>query len=71
MFSVPPATITAAIDKAWTNGEWLILCFHGIHTGSDSYWYDSTDYRTIVDYINAKTIPVRTVGNVLNTLRHF
>jgi len=59
-------TIQALVDKAYTNKQWLILVFHKILTTSaTSIEYSIANFGTVVDYLNTKGIPVRTVGEVL------
>lgn len=64
------ASITAEIDKAYTNKTWLILTFHKIVASgaSGTNEYDLANFNTVIDYLNTKGIAVRTVGQVLDTL---
>lgn len=66
--SVTVAVLTAAIDQAAANGEWLIISNHDLVT-TVSGTTDQTiaDFQAVVDYVNTKGIPVRTVGEVLRT----
>jgi peptidoglycan/xylan/chitin deacetylase (PgdA/CDA1 family) len=66
--STTVATVQAAIDAAYANGEWLILSFHNI-TASPSAGIDyaQSSFNTIIDYLNTKGIPVRTVAEVLRS----
>lgn len=65
--STSTASVQTAIDRAFTNKEWLILLFHDITSGSasGSTQYTTTNFGTIVDYVNSKGIAVRTVGDVI------
>ncbi len=62
------ATLTAAIDQAYANGEWMIFSNHDLVSviGSTSDQL-ITDFQQVVDYAYTKGIPVRTVGEVLRT----
>lgn len=65
-----PATVNALVDNAYANRTWLILIFHkllpsGAATGIE---YNQVDFNTVVDYLNTKGIPVRTVSEVLAAL---
>jgi hypothetical protein len=58
------------IDNAFANKEWLILMFHRISTPADvTTKYTPTNFNTVIDYLNTKGIPVRTIGDVLSALR--
>ncbi len=60
------ATLTAAVDQAYTNKEWLIFGFHDIvTTPSASTDFSIANFATVIDYLATKGIPVRTVGDVL------
>lgn len=60
------ASLTAAIDAAYTNKEWLIFGFHDVVTTTvGSTDYSIANFGTVVDYLATKGIPVRTVGDVL------
>lgn len=66
--STTTATITAAIDAAYTNKAWLILVFHGIDDSAQTWpTYSIANFGTVIDYLNTKGIPVRTVGDVMAT----
>jgi hypothetical protein len=63
------ATIQTEVDRAYTAGTWLHLIFHDIvTTPSTTTQYSIANFGTVVDYLNTKGIPVRTVGDVLSTL---
>lgn len=63
------ANINGLIDKAVTEKAWLILTFHIIRTPATAQtMYLPADFATIIDYLNTKGIPVRTYGDVLNTI---
>jgi hypothetical protein len=66
--SVAPATITAAIARANTNKEWLILMFHKIMSSgaSGNTGYNKGDLHTVVDYCNTNNIAVKTMHEILN-----
>lgn len=61
------ATIQAEIDAAYANQTWLILIFHDVvasgATGDTQY--NAASFNTVIDYLNTKGIPVKTVGDVL------
>lgn len=60
------ATLTAAIDAAVTNKEWLVFGFHDVLTTTGvSTDYSTANFNTVIDYLATKSIPVRTVGDVL------
>lgn len=62
------ATITAAVDQAAANKEWLVLAFHDlVTTPGSSTEYSIANFQTIIDHIAGAGIPVRTVGDVLRT----
>ena len=65
--SVAPATLTAAIDTAVTNKEWLILMFHKIVASgaTGTVEYNKADLQTVVDYCNTKPIAVKTMSEML------
>lgn len=69
--SVGVATITGYIDKAYTYGLWMHLICHDILTSgaSGSTQVLQSDFNTIVDYVNAKPIPVMTVSEVYRNLQ--
>lgn len=65
---VATATLTALIDRAYTNKEWLVFTFHDlVAVVSASTDYSIANFATVVDYLATKGIPVRTVGEVLAT----
>lgn len=67
--NTPAATITALIDRAYANGEWLILAFHELKSsGASGLAYNQSAYFQIVEYARAKGIAVRSVGQVLAAL---
>lgn len=62
-------SIQTDIDNAFANGHWLILLFHKIVTSpAQATEYSIANFATVVDYVNTKTIPCRTVGDVLASL---
>jgi hypothetical protein len=62
------ASLQTDIDNAFANKEWLILMLHRIETPADvATKYTPTNFNTVIDYLNTKGIPVRTVGDVLNS----
>lgn len=62
------ASIQTLIDNAFANKHWLILLFHEIVASpSASTQYSITNFGTIIDYLNTKTIPVMTVADVLRS----
>lgn len=62
------ASLTAAIDEAFTSGEWLIISNHDLVSAIGSTTDQLiADFQAVVDYVNTKGIPVRTVGQVLRT----
>jgi hypothetical protein len=64
------ASLQTDIDNAFANKEWLILMFHRISTPADvTTKYTPTNFNTVIDYLNTKGIPVRTIGDVLSALR--
>lgn len=66
--STPTATLTAMVDAAYTNKDWLIFGFHDLPaSASVSTDYSIANFGTVIDYIAGKGIPVRTVGDVLRS----
>jgi peptidoglycan/xylan/chitin deacetylase (PgdA/CDA1 family) len=62
------ASLQAAVDRAYSNHEWLILTFHDIQASASGNLEISTaNFQALVDYINTKGIPVRTVSDVLRS----
>lgn len=62
-------SLQADIDSAFTNGEWLILMFHRLESPANAATqYTPANFATVIDYLATKTIPVRTVGDVMATL---
>lgn len=60
-------TVEWYLDQIYSYGGWLILYAHDIvSSGATGNATNQTDFNTCVDYIAAKGIPVRTVGDVLN-----
>lgn len=60
------ATFTGLIDQAYANGDWLILYTHKVvASGATGTQILTANFQTVVDYLNTKGIPVRTVGDVL------
>ena len=64
----PLATVKTYVDQAFANKEWLVLTFHDIQAvaSGDKQW-DTADFQSLIDYIATKTIPVRTVSEVLRS----
>lgn len=65
-----PSNLTGAggsLDRCQLQGDWLILTFHEIVTGSvtTSNQCSQTDFNLIMDAINSRGIPVLPVGDVL------
>ncbi|MFJ6085178.1 polysaccharide deacetylase family protein [Streptomyces sp. NPDC092369] len=65
-----PANLTGAggsLDRCQLDGNWVILVFHDIVTGSvtTSNQCSLTDFNSIMDGINSRGIPVLPVGDVL------
>ena len=66
-----PTSLTTAttgdLDKAKANQSWLILVFHKISSGAatDTSTCSQSDFNSIIDAINTKSIPVIPVGDVL------
>lgn len=59
------ATATAAIDKAYLNGNWLQLVFHDIvSSGATGNQVNLSEFQTIVDYCNTKGIAVAPASDV-------
>lgn len=68
--STTTATIQAEIDRAIANSNWLILLFHKIVESPASgsrIEYSIEKFGTVVDYVDASGVPVRTVGDVYRT----
>lgn len=62
---VATATVTALIDRAKANKEWLVITFHDIVSApSASTDYSITNFNTIIDYLATAGIPVETFGEV-------
>lgn len=64
------AQMEAAVDSAFANKEWLIFVHHDLVTTPDTVNYNDTqaklaDFNSLVDYVSAKGIAVRTVGDVI------
>lgn len=60
------ASVTAAVDKAIAQREWLVLIFHGIRDTADTYYYPVANFQAIIDYIATSGVAVRTVTDALN-----
>jgi peptidoglycan/xylan/chitin deacetylase (PgdA/CDA1 family) len=61
-------SLETVIDEAKTNKEWLILIFHHlVDSANVSTQYNVLNFTTILNYINASGIPVKTVSQVLNS----
>jgi hypothetical protein len=66
--TTPTATITALIDKAYSEGAWLHLIFHDFAAVATlSLQYSTANFATVIDYAATKGIPVCTVGDVWNS----
>jgi peptidoglycan/xylan/chitin deacetylase (PgdA/CDA1 family) len=65
------ANIETAIDNAYANKGWLVLVLHDIQASptSNSIQWSTANFQTLIDYIAAKGIPVRTMGDVLRETR--
>ncbi|MFA9277176.1 MAG: polysaccharide deacetylase family protein [Rhodoluna sp.] len=62
---VATGTVTALIDRAKANKEWLVITFHDINSSpSASTDYSTTNFNTIIDYLATAGIPVETFGEV-------
>ena len=65
--TTPTATITARIDRAIANNEWLILVFHDIvATASTDTQYSIANFGTVIDYVASSGIAAKTLSSVLN-----
>ena len=63
------AAIQTQVDLAYANKTWLILVFHKIVAApSVSTEYSIANFGTVIDYLNTKGIPVRTVNQVLGSV---
>ncbi len=63
------ALLTGMIDSAVAGGSWLILVFHNIAAvASEATDYATADFTTVVDYAATVGIPVRTIGEVLQSI---
>jgi hypothetical protein len=65
-----PANLTGAggsLDRCQLDGQWLILTFHEIVTGTaaTTNQCSQADFNSIMDAINSRGIPVLPVGDVL------
>lgn len=68
--STTTGSLQTDIDSAFTNKEWLILMFHRLESPADvATKYTPANFATVIDYLNTKGIPVRTVGDVISSLR--
>lgn len=65
------ANIEAAVDAAAANHGWLILVLHDIQdaAAANTIQWSTANFQALIDYIAAKKIPVRTVGDVLRERR--
>jgi len=64
--TTPTAQLTELIDDAYDNGSWLILTFHSIVAApAAATEYATADFTTVINYLAAKGIPVRTISDVL------
>jgi hypothetical protein len=64
------ASVTATggmLDRCVSSGDWLILCLHKLTTGvpADANEITQTDFNTLMDAINSRGIPVRTINEVI------
>ena len=60
------AAFQAEIDAAYANGSWLILTFHfAVASGATGNDILTANLVSIIDYLAAKGIPVRTVSEVM------
>ena len=61
-----PATLAAWIDRAYSSKSWLNLVFHQVKASPTILLeYSTADFTTVMDYLAAKDIPVRTVADVM------
>lgn len=69
---LPSTTVAAAraeIDRAVTNGSWLILCGHGVTTGTAvGSQITITTLAAVADYLAASSAAVMPVGDVWRAL---
>ncbi|MBA2543993.1 MAG: IPT/TIG domain-containing protein [Deltaproteobacteria bacterium] len=64
---VPLAAVTAAVDQARANYEWIILVFHQlVDAPTDLTQWATTDFQQLVDHVAASGIAVDTVTGVLS-----
>ena len=67
--NTPLANMTAAVDSAFANKEFLIFVFHDLVTTPDASYLDTqaklADFNSLVDYVATKGIQVRTVPSVI------
>lgn len=62
------ASAEAAVDRAFANKEWLIFTFHDIQASAGTNLQFSTaNFQALMDYINAKGIPVMLSSDVLRS----
>lgn len=67
---VTVSSLTAAggpLDRCQVSGDWLILCFHKIVTGTPAAndEISQTGFNTVMDAIQSRSIPVLPVSDVL------
>lgn len=61
------ASAEGFIDRAYANKEWVIFTFHDlVASATTGLQWAISDFQSLMDYISAKGIPVRTVADVLN-----
>lgn len=63
-------TLAAAkvrVDKAKAGKGWLIFLVHRLDTVADSLTWVTSDFQSLVDYVNAQGLDVKTVGQTLAT----
>lgn len=64
--AMTPATVQTAIDRAYTNGNHLILTVHDlVASGATGFAWPQASFAQVVDYCATKGIPVRALGDVL------
>jgi hypothetical protein len=65
------ASVEAKVDAAFTAGCWLVLTFHKLVTVTPTAGteWPSTDFTSLITYINGKGMPVLTLGSVLDSIR--
>jgi peptidoglycan/xylan/chitin deacetylase (PgdA/CDA1 family) len=66
--SVPLTQYEQWIDQAAANHQWVILTFHDVKDGGDSYSVTPQMFDDIVNYVKQKGIPVITVSQGVEKL---